>query len=469
RGPSRPGAADDLHGRETLAGTPGYGGAGRRAAPAEEPDTEFERTLADMLRRTGDGFRPDTPKLMEGGLRRGRARVWRRRAAVMTGAASLAAVTVAAISLPGADGPGPAADVPRTAEDMVETLVAMLPEGVGVEGSEGYGPDTDPEPAALLDLEDGPGLLQVTLSLGRTPEGMEGDTPLGCAEWEGPEWEGEKVECEERRFADGSVLSVTSRETVVPSVDVPGGEGFATRTLEALLQGPGGPDGEGPGSRRLLFSLTKDVEEPEELEGYAFPVNRDTMEEIVLAPVWQEVLDGVDVRYGPPVEEDEGDEGEWEPPSAEKAAEVRDHLAGLLPDGVGMTEHPGEPMFLPGVLLDDGQGAVRADIDFGPEGFLAGGADPAIGLDDPVSDCVEEPRRDGLRVAVCEYTDPGAEAETLRWAHALHPDGFRVEFTVINASDHGTEPIRESGPLSAEDLVRVASDPGWREVMGADG
>ncbi|WP_182666546.1 hypothetical protein, partial [Streptomyces calidiresistens] len=279
--------------------------------------------------------------------------------------------------------------------------------------------------------------------------------------------EDEVVECEERRLADGSVLSVARWETVAPPVDILGGEGFATRTLEALLQSPGGPDGEGPGSRRLLFSLTKEVAEPEELEDYVFPINRDTLEEIVLAPVWQKVLDEVDVRYGSPGEESEEDEEEWEPPSAEKAAEVREHLAGLLPEGIDLTEHPGEPMFLPGVVLDDGAGAVRADLDFGPEGFLVGGDDPAFGLDDPVADCVEEPRTDGLRVAVCTLADTAYGPETLWWAHALHPDGFRVEFTLINAPDHGEEPIREDMPLSTDDLVRVAVDPGWREVMGS--
>ncbi|MCE7083002.1 hypothetical protein [Streptomyces sp. ST2-7A] len=471
RGSNRVPEADDIHGQKTVVGTPGYGGA-RSTTGSDEPggpETEFEQRLADMLRRTGDEFRPDTPKLMEGGLRRGRARVWRRRAAMMTGAASLVAVTVAAISLPGGDRSTPvAADIPRTGEDMVETLLAMLPEDTAMESSEGFGPDLHPEPVVWMQLEDGPGSLDVTLALGRTVE-EGGDGPVDCAAREEFEEAGEEVECEERRLADGSVLSVASWEDAVSSVDIVGGEGFATRTLEATLRGPGGSDGEGPGGRQVFFSMTKDVAGPEELEGYAFPINRDTLEEVVLAPVWQGVLDEVDVRHGPPAEGDgtEDDGEEWEPPTAEKAAEVREHLAGLLPEGIDMTEHPGEPGFLPGVVLDDGDGAVRADIDFGPEGYLVGGDDPAFGLDDPVSDCVEESRTDGLRVAVCTLSDPEYTSETLWWAHAMHPDGFRVEFTVINAPDHGEEPIREDMPLSTDDLVRVATDPGWREVMAA--
>lgn len=169
---------------------------------------DLQNTLPELLRRATDDLTPDTPDLVERGLRRGVTLRRRRRA--LTGAGTAAAVLVAGGAVIGGHLVGPAADagpqvsgppapkaaatsaskaVPSrpaggTPEQAERTLRQLLPRGVrvvSIESSRTRLVDINSIDVTAV-IDDGKGRTTVDLQLNRSPDARPGNQGHLCAD-----------------------------------------------------------------------------------------------------------------------------------------------------------------------------------------------------------------------------------------------------------------------------------------------
>ncbi|GAB2894199.1 hypothetical protein [Streptomyces mayteni] len=427
---------------------------------------EFEREFGAMLHQAGGGFQPDSQALAEGGLRRGKVRLWRRRAAMVTGAAAVAAVAVAAVQLPGGGGGEverfDVADTPETESELVATLTAMLPQGLEITHSYASTPAQTGDPNVAVTLGEGRGAFTLDVSMLRW-QAEDWRAYAGCAGI------GSGVDsCEETELEDGSVLttSTTSMHSEDAGDAVEGGEPgsqrdesdatgetldpeeellfeeFDYRSWEVMLESSTSW-GPGVGGLRQIYVSLSSTGDGAVDPGAEPPLAEDQLVEIAQAPVWQQLLAAADAEHGAPEESVEGDVMSSEVPGEELWSIFRE----LAPGGVEILESEGEFPGSASFEIREGEASARVDISAWDEGF---------GLDSGPSgdpDCeVANTLEDGSLIYICE----AEEARDL-FADVYYPNGASIDFTVI---DEGSE-----GPLTADELAEIASNEQWQALF----
>ncbi|WP_326598139.1 hypothetical protein [Streptomyces sp. NBC_01803] len=414
---------------------------------------------------------------------------------------SAAIATIAAVTTAGSIQPSFGAetgDVPRTGDELIEALTALLPEDVGITGSEGEGLDSFPHPYASLQVEDGAGGASIDLGMYRwATDDWRADS--GCAVWE-PAPAEDGVTCEETELPDGSVLSLVTWEYDEEGIPEEGIEPWSARSWDVYLEGPGGSGLDEPGGRSVSLSLYKDFTESGDPDSYEPPVDIDELAEIVQAPVWQEVLDAADEQYGPPEDWSE------EPSSDIPADELRATFRELAPEGLEITDGEDDEPGWATLTIDDGNGPAQIDITaWDAEGALAEGEIEAWGeggeIVDEVSveplqstvelevdidaevevheggfeigegeagaepgegpDCETEVLEDGTEIVSCTWEATGEDDPVaLWWAEVYYPDGSSLDITQTDDTGDNT------APLSLEELTDIATADEWQALLG---
>ncbi|MDT0309850.1 hypothetical protein RM780_23260 [Streptomyces sp. DSM 44917] len=445
---------------------------------------DFERDLGTLLRRTGDDFLTDTEALLAEGLRRGRARQWRRRAAMATGAASAAAVALAAVLIPGLgdDGSSTVA-APSTGEDMVETLDALLPDPVAitrVESAAGYANEAAPH--VLVELDDG---VSLHVSLERyAGADAEFIVEPGCIPGESAPPE----DCVSRTLADGSLVSayaytpfLEGESAELDATDGTGAEGDAEAPSaddatepdlavgEALSWGawrttPARPAATESGVRSVSVTLARDTAGLDDPVAYEPPLSLEQLADVAAAEVWQETLDEVDRQYGAPEEEEvpEGEEFGGALVEADVPPErLREIFGGLAPDGLRLGElvaeeqSAGSAYFPVSSPAGNGEVSVNAwvpDPDAPPAGE-DGGAPGPRDVEDDGCELLPDPG-DGTRIFRCVSDAPDSRYILL---DLYYPDGSSIDISV----DAAGGPL----PLTVEELTEIAADDAWRDLL----
>ncbi|MEU3493531.1 hypothetical protein ABZ747_08540 [Kitasatospora cineracea] len=392
---------------------------------SEQSEHDFEDRLAQVLRRTGDGFRPDGPHLVAAGAARGRRRQHRQLALVAGAAAAVvAAGGLTAVLLPGggaAAGPaagrsggpsGAAADGPS----LVSALAERLPAGVRVLRSAGdwsgvAGLRVAGESAELtLDDGHGAGLVTVLVSDVRGRQVKSG-CPLSNSSNEA---------CEVRPGPDGGSLTVGAMD---PD---PGPRGTGTAAFT-------GPDG-----LRVVLSAYSFADQEHQDRTRPTPVlTPDQLAALAADPVWASFRSGLSP--------DDPSAGATLGPDG---SPVR--LRELLPPGLRTasdSEWAGGQRLTAAqdghelVLTVRAQRADRAARDW----FAAVPAGA-----------------DGVRVRATTAREvPGSQGATESAVDVLRPDGVRVRVTAVNPAGAGSPDAGKPPLLSAEQLRGIALDPRW--------
>ncbi|WP_062207333.1 hypothetical protein [Streptomyces sp. NBRC 109706] len=445
--------------------------------------TPLERELAQQLRQAGAGYQRVPGQLAEAGLRRGRARLWRRRAATVTGALAVVGVAVAVTQLPGGgaggarfDGTPPAAAaVPETRSELVEALEELLPDELSVSGGDAVDVESSGDPSVTVWISDGQASYELEVAMLRW-ETDNWRSHTGCQDFGGEDAD----DCDETELPDGSVQTLletdwtTSEATADPDDADAGPDAADTDESEAHWDDAGqqrrwevwleSPTGWGPGQdgmRQLLVGLTLD--EPHSRQPDLVPVlSQEQLVEIAHAPVWQRVFDRADTVHGAPGDsldgpfgDDLGDGADHEATSDVPPEDILALFAALAPEGLEISEDEEQHGGSASLTLSDGEVSAEVDIaTYAPGSFDDGG------VDDP--DCLNETLADSTTISLCVLTDePGDEfsdgAFSL-YADVYYPNGASID--ILHLTTEGAE-----GPLNEEQLLEIASAPEWQELL----
>ncbi|MFD5320946.1 hypothetical protein [Streptomyces sp. NPDC127098] len=423
--------------------------------------TEFEQQFGAMLRQAGGGFQPDSQALAEAGLRRGKVRLWRRRAAMVTGAAAVAAVAVAAVQLPGGGGGEGddalhVADAPRSQSELIATLTAMLPEGVSGTDSYAITPEESGDPGVSLTLGTGDDSLTLDVSMLRW-QAEDWRSAVGCGSYD---WE-DSDRCEETELEDGSVLSVGSvrydqspvvdpgtefAESDLQDVEEWGDTYFASWNAQLAMPASWGPGEEG--LWQINATVTSMTDEPLDPD-FEPPLDEGQLAEIARASVWQEVLAAADAEHGAPEESID----EMSMSSAIPAEELRALFDELAPTGLEIGE-----------IADESRGSVTFQASAGEVSALVeintwatGSYDYSDGPIDPECDPVDGFGED-TRVYLCDWLAT-EDYEPQLYADVYHASGSSVDISVYPAD--GAE-----SPLTADELSEIAGSQEWLDLLG---
>ncbi|WP_158674694.1 hypothetical protein [Streptomyces hoynatensis] len=405
----------------------------------------------------------------------GRARRIRRtRRTLLSAAIVTAAMASMAAAAPtsAAESDG-SAEVPRTAEETLDALTALLPSSLTYSEAEAEGVDTSEWPSAYLVAEDGSGGTSLQLSLNRWATDDWHDI-AGCQGFGEPE---EGFTCEQTELADGSILSFVTWDFGGPE------DGGETLEWEAWVEGPGGSSLDQPGGRAVVLTEAHDLTDGEDPDTYQPLLDFEQLAAAVQAPVWQQVFDAVDAEYGAP------SDGEDTPSADIPPAALRDTFRQVAPEGMQITDGEEEEPGYATLQVDDGQGPGLVDITvYGPEGEEPGdGADEAaegelssevvsFAEEDVASaeeegedegpQCEDSVLPDGTEVSACDWPPTGEDDPyDLAWVDVTYPDGTILSISALNAPDWETEPTRAAAPLGPEELQRIATDEAWRTLV----
>ncbi|RMI41140.1 hypothetical protein [Streptomyces triticirhizae] len=416
---------------------------------SSEP-TPFERELAATLREAGSRFEPPVPGVLaEHGLRRGRARLWRRRAATVTGALAVAGIAVFAAQLPGgigrADDRGgeetpAAAAVPETDAELIAALTELLPDEVSVSRTQAVGVNRsgDPSVSARVSTGDVAFVLNVTLARWQTDEDA---FETGCTEADAEEG----MRCEEAQLADGSVRTLLEREQVSDEDGLGKAGAYPSWTVWVESPTRWGSD---EGMRQLSVSLS--AEEPGALpENTVPPLSETELIRLSEAPVWEGLFDRADALHGAPEEFDDtvgSDAGviTVDVPPADLQALFR----ALAPEGLDITDVPSNDPGSASLAVSNGTDVANVEINTYPPGSFGGGSEGQ----DPA--CVSEFLEDSTRVDIC----PTGPSERGVYADVYYPDGASIDIYV-------TPRAASTLPFSTETLRAIASAPEWPALL----
>ncbi|TDC21189.1 hypothetical protein E1265_18735 [Streptomyces sp. 8K308] len=421
--------------------------------------SEFEREFGAMLRQAGGGFKTDSQALAEGGLRRGKVRLWRRRAAMVTGAAAVAAVAVAAVQLPGGGGGGngeslDVAEAPQTQSELIATLTAMLPEGISATASYATTPEESGDPSVSLEFGTGQEAFSLDVSMLRW-QASDWRSVAGC---DGYDWDGAE-QCEQTELEDGSVLSVGNTRFDESTVVDPGTQ-FAESDMEegwegtyysswnALLEMPAswGPSEEG--LWRIGVSLTSMSDEAPD-PGVEPPISQDRLAEIARESVWQEVLAVADAEHGAPEESLDNLITNSDVPGEQLRSLFRDLAPGGLEIGEGLNESQGYTSF----DVRAGEASAMVEVNAWP-------ADSFTSEDGPTGDpeCQLDTREDGTRVFLCDRI-AAEDYDPQIYADVYYVDGSSIDITVYPGEG-------SDSPLTLEELGEIAGSQEWQGLLG---
>lgn len=417
--------------------------------PVEHDEEHFEGQLSHALHDAGDRFDADRTALVAAGQARGQRLRLRRRAAVVGGAAGIAAVAVGgALLVPWGGSPAPLpssagvaeqpsgtptpSPVPLTGRELIATLEDLLPEGkVSEQQARGTGESMLP-PYVHLVYDDGQGPGAVGVSLNRVEPGSDqARDAIDCPDKTLVPHDS----CVSTRLADGSLLKLFQGyefpdrrvDTKMWSADLitPAGQHVSVNEWNAAAQK------DAPVSRS----------EP--------PLSIAQLKELVAAQVWR--------KYVEFIPEDPKKPKPSATPSTAVEPDVDSVLATLvplLPKGVEVVEKGNDYTYL---VLDDGKGRSYVQID------VQHGMGDKETVDQLFGDDAET-LPDGTKVATRRSGgDKGVEGAAMWTVDTLRAgaDGFRVVISAFNSGNQHDAPTRETPALTMEQLREIALSPKW--------
>ncbi|UED84557.1 hypothetical protein [Streptomyces profundus] len=422
--------------------------------------TPLERELAQQLRQAGVGYHRVPELLADAGLRRGRARLWRRRAATVTGALAVVGIAVAATQLPGGgserfeDTPPAVASVPDSGSEMVETLEELLPEGLQVSGGDAVDVRSSGDPSVSVRISDGGASFELDVMMLRW-ETDDWRSFAGCGGFE----RDVVGRCADTELPDGSVQTIVETawggaEGVAgfdgdEDLDTSGDGASPQRGWDVWWEAPTGWGPGKDGLRQLSVSLR--VDGPQALEADLVPLlSEEELIEIAHAPVWQEVFRLADEHHGAP-----GDSLDDEITSDVPTEDLHATFEMLVPEGLEVSERRGQYGGSASLVLTDGEVSAEVDITgYAPGSFDEGG--------EPDPECLNETLADSTTVSLClvtgEPTDASSDGAPGIYADVYYPNGASID--ILHTTTEGAE-----GPLSEEQILEIASAPEWQELL----
>ena len=407
----------------------------------------FEDRLGAALRDAGDGFEADRASLVTAGRARGRRALLRRRAAVVSGAAGVALAGVGGVLVLPADDPaGP--DRSRTAsaasagtataaaaafsgDDLLRELKGLLPRGTYGEES-ARGSDHQLGPATRLVYDDGDGAAAVGMGFARVEPGSARVRELmACPDHNMTPYD----DCSSDRLPDGSLLRLYQGyeypdlrvDTKLWTADLVTAEGQHVSVSEWNSPAEKGA----PVSR----------DEP--------PLSTERLRELVTAGGWREVVDAIPESPKP----SRSAAPRTEQPAA-SGKSVGDTLAALLPEKLDVVAHGGQESEYAYVVVDDGRGRSRVQIN-----VQYGMADAAGQLY-----AGGEILPDGTRLVTRQGPGEKAGSGVVMWTvDTLRPGpaGFRVVISAFNTGDQNEDATRDAPAVSMEQLREIALSEEW--------
>ncbi|MDX2562734.1 hypothetical protein PV371_24190 [Streptomyces sp. TX20-6-3] len=434
----------------------------------EGPQHEgFEDELGAMLRRTGDGFAADDRReLVEGGLRRGKRRLVRRRLAMTGGVLALAAIGIggayggsllspaassstSSVAAPptsraGVD-PVPGKQLPGEAKIPVKDIAAALknntPAGTWqFDNLDGTGQSV----AGVFD--DGNGKAGVTVGLFRTGTGEAGEDQVACPDKVAVPYD----DCTEETLTGGSRLMI--------------------------LQGYEYPDKREETKAWRAVLLTRDgflidVSEYNAAAEKGAPVSRENppftpaqLKALVTAPDWGplagQLPENLDVSGGEGGQgggAGQGGGGDEPPRHVEPdGAAVQSTLRSLLPKGLKVADKGGDGEYAY-VVVDDGKGKSLVQINVQPN--MSNVAGDLFGSGDVTT------LPDGRRVKLTQQPgEKGGEGVVWWTVDTITPEGFRVVVSAFNAGTQHEAATRAEPTLTMEQLKSIALSPKWQKL-----
>lgn len=417
----------------------------------------FEDELGEALRQAGDGFTPDRQALVDGGERRGRRLVVRRRAAVIGGSAlGLALIgTAGAFAgglLGGSGGAGtadvaappappalsstpPAKGAPESGgtgavsdEQMIALLKQLLPEGRLTEAT-GHGTGSGPRgiPGASAVYDDGKGKAALGVALNRVdPKGASTAELITCPDKNKFEYDG----CTSETLADGSKVMVFQGYEY-PDRRVP------TKSWRATLVTP-------QGYQVDVQEWNAAAEKGEPVSRTDPPLDAARLKALALSPLWHPALEDL-----PPAHPESPRSG---PRPGGSAAPVLDALVAGYGIPVVAKGDEGAGAY---VVLDDGKGKSMVTVE------VQSGGKPGL-LDSLFTDATVMP--DGTKVAVRQVPGEKGGKDVVWWtADTLRPNGTRVIVSAFNSRNQQSDATRKEPALTMAQLKEMATSDTWAE------
>ncbi|MFG2476470.1 hypothetical protein [Streptomyces fagopyri] len=416
----------------------------------EDPDA-FEGGLGDALRRTGENFSVEGRPLVDGGVRRGRRGLRRRRVAAVTGSVAALAVVGFGVSYTTAafgDGSGqgragvaaqpqaqetapstrssPGKGPQLSAQQVIERLVGLLPEGK-VSGRAGRGTADRFGPLAHLVFDDGKGKAAIDVSVGAIdPDGKQAEQQLECPDKTFVPYDS----CRNETLADGSRLMVL-RGYEYPDKRVD------TKWWHAYLVTPDGytvdaSEWNAPAEKDAAVSRA----EP--------PLTVGQLKGLVISDEWRPVMNALAKAAPEPVQQP--------PAQGQDGQAILRKLKSLLPASAKVASERGDDGYAY-VVVDDGKGASLVQINVQPnmsdvEGELFGSGAEVL--------------PDGTKVVTHQGPGEKGGAGVVMWtADTIRTDGFRVVVSAFNSGSQNAKATRRTPALTMQQLKSIATSGKW--------
>ncbi|MBX9424455.1 MULTISPECIES: hypothetical protein [Streptomyces] len=429
---------------------------------ADSPHEGFEEELGTVLRRTGDGFDVDDRReLVEGGLRRGRRRLFRRRLAVTGGVLALAAVGIGGVwggsllspsgapdhvSVAGApktpkptagasDPTGPVVKKPLQAQIAVKDLAAVLqantPAGTweieNLEGKEQYVQGV---------YDDGRGKAGVSLGLHRAHgTGEAVDEQVTCPSRTHVSFD----DCSTERLPNGSRLMIFQGYEYPDRRE-------ETKAWRAVLLT----------KDRFLIDVTEynaAAEKGAAISRENPPFTPAQLKALVTADAWQQLLKQLPAE---PKTKRPG-AGSQQPPGELGGPAVQSTLLSLLPTGLKVADKGADSGY-GFVVVDDGKGESLVQINVQPN--MGGVVGDLFGSGDVTT------LPDGRLVKLTQQPGEKGGAGVVWWtADTITPDGFRVVVSAFNTGAQHEDATRAEPALSMEQLKTIALSTDWLRLQ----
>ncbi|MGW1669936.1 hypothetical protein [Streptomyces sp. NPDC002324] len=434
--------------------------------PLDQHGDPFEERFGDALRRAGEGFGTEGHALVDGGAARGRRLLFRRRAAMLGGAAGVALAAVGGVALaavggvvllPGAgDGGGKQSvaaarpDEPKPRDDdgevsgaqLVKRLKDLLPAGK-FSGEAARGTGARPGPYAQVVFDDGKGAAAVQLGLGRIdPDSEQARQLTDCPDKALVKFDS----CVESTLPDGSRLMLFE------GYEYPDRRADTKHWYAQVVD----PDGFEVSVMEWNAAAQKDapVTRPEP------PLSTALLRTIVTAPEWREVVEAIPEDEAgdgdrPPSSTERPDAGSVDAPTVDGGA-IQKNLGALLPEGVHAVEEGNQASDFAYVVLDDGEGRSLVQINVQPG--MADVADSLFGTG-------AETLPDGTKVAIRQEPGEKGGAGVVRWTvDTLRTDGLRVVISAFNSGAQHTAATRKAPALTMAQLREIATSETWKAL-----
>ncbi|SES12809.1 hypothetical protein SAMN04487983_103230 [Streptomyces sp. yr375] len=409
----------------------------------------FEERLSAALHHVGGTFDSPGGALAAAGQAWGqRLRLRRRRAAVMGGAASLALVGVGgALLVPWGGTPGPrpsSVAVPGSAEptpvaasftgdDMIRTLRQLLPQGK-FSTSEARGTDGELPPLALGVYDDGKGEAAVSVGLGRIPADAGKVDPatavLPCADGE----QSGLDSCRTELLPDGSAITVY--------------QGYEYPDRRADTKAWGADLVTRAGQHVSVMEWNSAAEKGKPISRPEPPLTPAQLKTLAAAPEWRRIADAI-----PEPRKSTATTGSSARPTEMSGTVILRKLALLLPADLKRVSHGSQETGWGYVVVDDGKGASRVEINVQPD--MSDVADQLYGAGSETLD-------DGTRVAVRQGPGEKGGAGVVAWTvDSMRADGARVVVSAFNAAQQNEAATRAQPALTIGQLRAIALSPRW--------